>query len=416
MFEISLVPDVKSELIKKLKVRNLVFLVCVIVAAACGGVFLILFGITGGQGIKLAAQEEEMVCRSKGGSKDVKNCDSRKYGTPIMKFNNMSELLTIQDQMKNLSVLNSNKIKFSRVFDVLDVILPDDDNKVTISSLSTDIVNNTLYFDALGWSSNNIGYRALEAFKKNANRAYYDYGNYMRLDKETGEYVAIPSYCIEEEVDKNNVVYGVYLKGKPGCEAPMVDHSGDTKENEENNTPAVADGDNSENVAVATEGETEGETEGDKTNEETTPLIPGNNIERIRIRRTYNDRQDLENYRNGKDNYDTSDTNEHVTGYYFESKCLNYTAEGKFDEAATLAACPLLTEEPNIGNSSYGRNSDEEMVLSFQTTLTLSHEIFLASNKHVAIVSPSRQNVTDSYVQLKNMFTEAAHDVESEGK
>ena len=415
MFEISLVPDVKSELIKKLKIRNLVFLICVIVAAACGGVFLILTGITGGQGIKLAAQDEEMACRSDGPSKDIKNCDAKKYGTPIMKFNNMSELLTIQDQMKNLSVLNTNKIKFSRVFDVLSVILPDDDNKVTISSLSTDIVNNTLFFDALGWSSNNIGYRALEAFKKNANRAYYDYGHYMRFDAETNESVEIPSYCIEEEVDANGVVFGIYLKGKPGCEAPMVEHEEESDENKTESEENDSELGGNENGEESEEGATAENVE-ENTSEELVALSPESKIERIRIRRTYNDEKDKENYKNGKDSYDTSDSNEHKSGYYFESACLKYDSDGKFDEASTLAACPLLTEEPNIGSSSYGRNSDEEMVLTFQTTLTLSHDIFLASNKHVAIVSPSKQNVTDSYIQLKDMFTAAAHDIESEEK
>ena len=120
MYEISLVPDVKTELIKKLKLRNLVFLICVIVAASCGGVFAILFSITGGQGLSLAAQDKEMACRSEG-VYDGKDCNMSDYGgkTAILKFKNESELLTIQDQMKNLSVLNSNKIKFSRVFNIL---------------------------------------------------------------------------------------------------------------------------------------------------------------------------------------------------------------------------------------------------------------------------------------------------------
>ena len=113
MFEISLVPDVKSELIKKLKLRNLIFLICVIVAAACVGVLLILFSVTAGQGIALSAQDTEMACRSEGRLKGNAKCES-KYGTAIMKFNNAEELLTIQDQMKNVSLLNNNKIKFSR--------------------------------------------------------------------------------------------------------------------------------------------------------------------------------------------------------------------------------------------------------------------------------------------------------------
>ena len=67
MYEISLVPDVKGEMIKQQKIRNLVFMICVIVASACGGVIFILLGISGGQSLKISAQQTEIECRSKGG-------------------------------------------------------------------------------------------------------------------------------------------------------------------------------------------------------------------------------------------------------------------------------------------------------------------------------------------------------------
>ena len=296
-----------------------------------------------------------------------------------MKFTNAEELLTIQDQMNNLRLLNDNKIKFSRVFGVLDVILPTGDNEVKISQLRTDINNNILYFDAVASASNNIGYRALEAFKKNAKLSYYDYGSYMRLDKETGDYVEIPSFCIDEEVDANGVTFGIYHKGKPGCEAPMIE--GETESDEELEDEEL---------------ETETQTKTNTSTEEST-------VTDIRIRRTYNDQNDMEKYRSGKDNYGDSTTK----GYYFESSCLQYD-NGKFDEAATLEQCPLLSEEPNIGDSSYGRNSEDEMVLSFSSTLTITRDVFLARNKHVQVIGPTRQNVTDSYIQVRDMFTEAA--------
>ena len=65
-----------------------------------------------------------------------------------------------------------------------------------------------------------------------------------------------------------------------------------------------------------------------------------------------------------------------------------------------------------IGDSTYGRDSEEKMVLSFSATLNITHDVFLSANKHMLIVSPTRQNVTDSYIQVKNMFTEAAHDTD----
>ena len=400
MYEISLVPDVKTELIKKLKLRNLVFLICIIVAASCGGVFMILLSITGGQGLVLSAQDEEMACRSDGViPKSKKKCDS-KFGTAIMKTENEQEILTIQDQMKNLALLNKNKIKFSRVFNILDAILPSqakgDENTVKISEINTDINNSTLFFDALGYASNNIGYRALEAFKKSSMLSYYDYGNYMRKDDETGEYVAIPSYCITEE-SVNGIVYGVYHKGSAGCEAPMV-------EEEEEDVTAQQPSEESESTELA----------GDLTTNnsiEDTTLVKQSKKKDIRIRRTYNSVSDRDKYKEGND-FLADSSSEKVKGYYFESKCLQYDGDGKFDEDSTLNTCPLLSADPYIGDSAYGRDSEENMVLTFSATLNISRAVFLSANKHMMIVGPTRQNVTDSYLQISGMFTEAAHDVE----
>ncbi len=400
MYEISLVPDVKTELIKKLKLRNLVFLICVIVAASCGGVFAILFSITGGQGLSLAAQDREMACRSEG-VYDGRDCNMSDYGgkTAILKFKNESELLTIQDQMKNLSVLNSNKIKFSRVFNILNTILPNekkgDEYTIKISEINADINNNTLYFDALGYSANNIGHSALDAFKKNVNRTYFDYGNYMRKN-EDGDFVSIPSFCITEE-SVNGIIYGIYHKGTPGCEAPTIAESktqaGDSADEASNlESPSLEDAE----IQPST---------GDNDSSTKSSTVEKKDI---RIRRTYNDEADREKYIEGNDRY--ADANaETVKGYYFESKCLQYS-DGKFDEAKTLETCPLLSEEAVPTDSSYGRDSDDNMVLSFSQTLAITHDVFLSSNKHMLIVGPSRQNVTDSYIQIKDMFTEAVHD------
>ena len=384
MYEISLVPDVKAELLRKLRMRNLVYLICVVTVAACAGIIMILFGVTGGQGIKLAAQDTEIACRSDGVLRRG-SCGAQ-YGTAVMKFKNAEELLTIQDQMKNLAVLNNNKIKISRVFGILDVILPVGENHVWISELNMDIDNNLMSFDASAMASNGIGFRALEAFKKNVERAYYDYGSYMRYDKDAEEYVAIPSYCIDETTDSNGIIYGVYPKGAKGCEAPMVDKKASNVTPEEN-----TDEDANSEEAIA---------------DETQAVAK----EDIKIRRTYLSESDMERYRNGNDDLSKGSG---IKGYYFESNCLKYT-DGKFDEKATLEACPLLTDAPNIGDSSYGRNADGQLALSFSASLPMNRQVFLSSNKHIRVIGPTRQNVTDSYIQIRDMFDEAPEEIEGD--
>ncbi len=402
MYEISLVPDVKAELIKKLKLRNLVIFICIIVAASCVGIFMILFGVTTGQGLALAALDEEMACRSEGViPKSSKACNESKYGTAIYNFENVEGILTIQDQMKNISLLNSNKVKFSRIFNVLDVILPSidkgDENTIKISDVSADIQSDTLSFEGLGYSSNNIGYRSLEAFMKNVSRTYYDYGNYMRYDYSSDSYVAIPSFCITEE-KSGGVIYGIYHKGKPGCEAPMVKSN---KSTDDTTDETAADRIVSGGVASIDDLTTD------------TSIITTGEVTDIKIRRTYNDASDIEDYKNGRDRYATDSTMK-TKGYYFESSCLKYDDNGKFSETMTIEACPLLSEDVTISDSSYGRDADENMVLSFSAILNLSHDVFLSGNKHMMVVGPTRQNVTDSYIQVGDMFTEAAHDTEEE--
>ena len=291
-----------------------------------------------------------------------------------------------------MATLNNNKIKISRVFGILDVILPVGENHVWISELNVDIDNNTLSFDASAMASNGIGFRALEAFKKNVERAYYDYGSYMRYDKDTDEYVAIPSYCITETTDKNGIVYGIYHKGAKGCEAPMVEKQTTASDD----TATTEDEDDSE-AKLTVDGE---EDEG----EETATIAK----EDIKIRRTYLSESDMEHYRNGNDDLAKGAG---IKGYYFESSCLKYT-DGKLDEAATLEACPLLSDAPSIGDSSYGKNADGQLALSFSAALPMNRQVFLSSNKHIRVIGPSRQNVTDSYIQIRDMFDEAPEELE----
>ena len=66
MYEISLVPDIKAQLLKKQKLRNLIIFICIIVAIACGGVLLILSTIAGGQSIQIGLQKNEIDCRIDG--------------------------------------------------------------------------------------------------------------------------------------------------------------------------------------------------------------------------------------------------------------------------------------------------------------------------------------------------------------
>ena len=362
MYEINLVPDIKNEMLKKQRLSNLVLFIALIVMAASAGIVLIFGSIVGGQNLVMANQDKEITCRSDGGD----GCSS--YGTAVFKVANLNDYLTIQDQMSKISNLNNNKMLLSRVFGVLDVLLPTGDEVVEISELSVDLQKATLNFDAQGNSADNIDYKALEVFMKGAELTYYDYGRYMRYDKDANSYVEIPTYCITETWE-NGILYGIYHKGQPGCETSIL-----TAEQR------LANG---EEVDVNSEGE---ETK----------------VEDIKIRRIYSSQEDL-------DKYITETNGDNGGGYYFKSDCIQYE-EKSINESATLEKCPLLTETPAIQDSSNGRDSDDNLVLRFTATVKLDANVFKFVNKHMRVVGPSRQNVTDSYTQIRDMFTEEAAD------
>jgi hypothetical protein len=358
MYEINLVPDVKAELLHKQKLRNLVILICIAAGIACVVVVVILAGIVATQAITIAAQDHEIKCRSDGDT----NCNGT--DTPVNKFDNLETLLTMKSQMQDISTLNGTQLNLSRIFSMFDVILPDSQQSGTVNVSMLDADFETMTFTINANSKNSIGFTAREAFAKGLKYAYYDYGTYKR--EEDGVFVDIPSYCIREEVE-NGILYGVYLKGKAGCEAPLI-----TKSDE---VPKIS------------------------------------TIKEIRIRRTYKDEKDFDNYRQGTDSLAKKGEKTAAGSYYFESHCIKYK-DGEFSEEETLQECALLDGDVVLEAGSYGRSDGNQMVLTFTANFVLSREAFLAQNKHMIFVGPTKRNVTDSYEPVRDIFSEEVTVVE----
>ena len=212
----------------------------------------------------------------------------------------------------------------------------------------------------------------------------------MRYDKEQGGYVEIPSFCIDEYIDDEGYVYGLYRKGDPGCEAPMIEKSEDDEEDEEE-----SEDESEENVLA------EPSLEEEEIRDES---------EYVLIRRTYDDLEDKESYKKGNDSK-AGDGEQIVKDYYFESKCLQYDALGVFDEEATLNTCKLLTAGENgaevvISDGSYGDNGEGRKTLQFKASVSINPAVFLTVNKHMMVNGPSHRNVTDSYEQVSPIFKE----------
>ncbi len=405
MYEISLVPEVKAELIKKQKTRNLVSLICVVVGVVCGVVLVGMISTTITQSALIESKKNLMACYSDGSGN---NCNNT--GTPVYKFDNLTNILTMKDQMEAIKTIGSKRIKMSRLLPVLDALLPSNqDGSYLIEEATIDFKSMNLFLDVLTYDG--FAYTMQESFRKNAVMVYYDYGSYMREDSD-GNYVEIPSFCIREFAgDGENggevgYLYGEYLKGEPGCEAPMVQ-----KENQESEDEIKEESENNKETTEKSKTESsETEKEKNKSSEKNEQKEDENKEdERIIIRRTYDNQSDLEAYKLGNDPK-AKETDVKRKGYFFDSKCLQYDSKGEFDEEATLGTCKLLTtgdggEEVLIPEAKYGENEAGVKVLSFKASVVITPEVFSASNKHIIINSPSRRNVTDSYEQVRPIFT-----------
>jgi len=156
MIEINLVPDVKQELIKAQNVRASVISIAILVGLAAIGVVVVLaiwvFAIQTARGVL--------------SDNTIKN-ESQKLSS----VQDISNTLTIQNQLSKLSEMHDNKSIDSRIFDILATINPSAPNNVAITNLSLDSSTNTIKVEAQAVN----GYPALDVFKKTINATTFQF-------------------------------------------------------------------------------------------------------------------------------------------------------------------------------------------------------------------------------------------------
>ena len=376
--EINLVPDVKDEMIKALKMRNFIFFLCIVVASASVAAILIFVSIAGGQQAIVDGKQTTLSNLSK----------------KIGDFSDLSDYLTIKDQLGNIDEVTSNKKLLSRTFSILSAILPSGADTIKISELIVNMSDDepTMSFDAQANAGDPpyIDYNVLDSFKKSMQYMRYDYGNYV--DKE-GE--VIPAYCMVENgvdgatlTDTERGVYAYWLITGEGCNPSYEPEMDD-------------DGNEIYDVEKAIEGyETE--------------EYDGNTV--VKIWRTP---QFTEWYAEDEKENEPYMTIDGKIGNvaHFESECTTYYGDEGEDGVVSWGTnndCLLVPDGVDgivISDSSNGRGTSGDLVLRFSAVITFDAEAFSFSNKHLLAVAPSgRYNVTDSYRQIQNMFGERAKD------
>jgi len=156
MIEINLVPDVKQELIKAQRIRSTVITVVIFIGlgsiAVVAALAMYVFTVQTVRGALLDT--------------DIKTKNQKLESTA-----DLSKTLTIQNQLTKISALNSDKKIDSRIFDLLNAIIPPAPDVVQISVLTVDASTNTVTMDGQAVNS----YAAVEVFKKTIEGAKVKY-------------------------------------------------------------------------------------------------------------------------------------------------------------------------------------------------------------------------------------------------
>lgn len=178
MIEINLIPDVKRELLRAQRTRALVITGSIFTSIiAAGVVALLLVYIYGFQGIR-------------GLSLDG---DIEKRGDEIAKVEDLSKILTIQNQLTKMSELNASKNIDSRIFDVVAAVVPPEPNSVKISQINVDDTESTITLEG-----QTATFNSMELFKKTIDSAIIVY-------TEDGEQRTV---SLASELDSGEVTYG----------------------------------------------------------------------------------------------------------------------------------------------------------------------------------------------------------------
>lgn len=156
MIEINLVPDVKQELLNAQRVRNGVISIAIVVGiGAIAAVAILVVWV-------FVVQTARDIIADKA----IKEQSSK-----LSSVEDISNTLTIQNQLNKLSEMHDAKSIDSRVFDVLATINPPAPNNVSITNLLLDSSTKTITVEAQAAN----GYPALEVFKKTVMATNFEY-------------------------------------------------------------------------------------------------------------------------------------------------------------------------------------------------------------------------------------------------
>lgn len=186
MIEINLIPDVKQELIRAQSVRNTVVSFTILTGIiSVGIVALLAFYLFGVQTVRGALADSRI----------------KEATTELQQIDDLSNTLTIQNQLSKLSVMHDSKNIDSRFFAILTAINPPAPNDIVVSSAKLDADTKTVTID--GQAAN--GYEAAELFKKTIVSTKMTYKDIDGAQQST---------LLTDDVSTSDISYGEDASGK----------------------------------------------------------------------------------------------------------------------------------------------------------------------------------------------------------
>jgi Tfp pilus assembly protein PilN len=183
MIEINLIPDVKQELLKAERARAMVISGAIFTCIIAGGLVVLLaiyiYGVQFGRNVYADGQ--------------IKN-----KGAELAQVEDLSKMLTIQNQIDRINTLNDTKTVDSRLFDVLSAVIPPAPNQIQVSNLTMATETSTLTLEG-----QTNAYDSMEVFKKTIDSSVIIY-------TEDG---AEKSVKLASEISISNVSYGEDTNG-----------------------------------------------------------------------------------------------------------------------------------------------------------------------------------------------------------
>ena len=385
--EINLGPTSKFEAIKAIRLRNFLLFLCIAVAGGAIAVVFVLGTILGGQTLALNGKDDML----------------KLYSNKINSYTELTDFLTIKDQLGKLGTLANNKVLLSRAFTLLPVFIPtngDEVNfsKVTVSMEDSNAVILSVEAQANAMTEPFIDYNVLDSFKKAMDYYRYDYGVYIN---ELGD--EIPAYCIIENdldgslLNEDGKLYAYWTAKMDGCDPR---HPVDLLAEEDTSIEEDAD------IELDDEDETDDE---EKEMQYEYTVFDGQDVVKIWRTPQFSDWYERE----------LMTLDGAISGIpHFESSCITYSGEVDSNSEEVYFSseneeCKLIVDGIDgftITESSNGRNQEEDLILSFKGAINVDKEYFKMQNAHMMAVAPSRRyNVTDSYTQVQSLFVAPAN-------